>query len=34
MAIDQRDIPTERLLANEAIEAFDAWEKKSDKTPY
>lgn len=32
--IDERDIPTERLLADEAIDAFDAWERKPDKTPY
>lgn len=32
--IDELDIPTERLLAGEAIKAFDEWEKKPDKTPY
>lgn len=32
--IDQRSIPTARLLAEEASRAFDLWLAKPDKTPY
>lgn len=31
---DERIIPSARLLADEALEAFRAWEAKPDKTPY
>ena len=31
---DHRDIPTERILAAEAIEVFREWEAKADKIPY
>lgn len=31
---DRREIPTERLLANEAIDVFREWEAKEDKVTY
>ncbi len=34
LAISERAIPTERLLADEAIAAFHAWETSDDKTTY
>jgi guanine deaminase len=33
-AIDDRTLPTTRLLADEAIEAFKAWDANPDKNPY
>jgi guanine deaminase len=32
--IDQRKIPTSRLLASEAIESFNAWRTQMDKIEY
>ena len=32
--IDDRTLPTSRLLADEAIEAFKAWDANPDKIPY
>ncbi|WP_319381165.1 deaminase [Thiomicrorhabdus sp.] len=32
--IEQRSIPTERLLEDEAIEPFKDWQAKEDKVPY
>ena len=32
--IDQRSIPTERMLPEEAIENFNAWRAKTDKIEY
>ena len=32
--IDGRTLPTRRLLEDEAITAFEAWENKPDKVPY
>jgi guanine deaminase len=32
--IDQRKIPTQRLLGDEAIESFDAWRALTDKIEY
>jgi guanine deaminase len=32
--LDQRSIPTRRLLGNEAIESFNAWRAKTDKIEY
>lgn len=32
--VDQRMIPTLRLLADEAIKPFEAWKNKTDKIPY
>lgn len=34
LPISERAIPTERLLADEAIEAFRAWETADDKIEY
>ncbi len=34
LAIDDRSLPTVRLLEEEAIVAFDVWEKKPDKVQY
>ncbi len=34
LAISERAIPTERLLADEAIAAFHAWETSDDKIAY
>lgn len=34
LPIEKRSKRTERLLAAEALEVFDAWEKKSDKIRY
>lgn len=33
-AIDDRTLPTRRLLPDEAIEAFKAWDANPDKIPY
>ena len=32
--LELRKIPTQRLLADEAINAFQAWSNKADKIPY
>jgi tRNA(Arg) A34 adenosine deaminase TadA len=32
--LDQRSIPTKRLLGDEAIESFNAWRAKTDKIEY
>lgn len=32
--IHQRKLPFEQMMRSEALEAFDLWEKKSDKTKY
>ncbi|MPQ75768.1 nucleoside deaminase [Hydrogenovibrio sp. JE_KL2] len=32
--VEERAIPTLRLLADEAIKPFEEWKQKSDKTPY
>lgn len=32
--IEKRVVPTSQLLAEEAAEAFTAWENKEDKVPY
>ena len=32
--IDQRSVPTERMLPEEAIENFNAWRAKTDKIEY
>ena len=32
--ITQRKIPMSQLLHDEAVEVFEEWQKKSDKTPY
>lgn len=34
LAPGERSVPTVRLLADEALEAFRAWEAKPDKTAY
>lgn len=34
LPISERAIPTERLLADEAIAAFNAWENSDDKVEY
>ena len=34
LAVDQRSIPTRRLLAGEAIATFDAWSRTTGKIPY
>ena len=34
LAMDQRSIPTRRLLAGEAIATFDAWSRTTGKIPY
>lgn len=34
LPIDKRAIPTERILADEAITAFQAWETSDDKIEY
>jgi guanine deaminase len=34
LALDRRSIPTCRLLPDEALTAFTAWEKKADKVRY
>lgn len=33
-SIEQRNIPFEQILADEAAEAFELWTKKDDKIPY
>lgn len=34
LPIDERSIPTERLLGDEALGVFQAWNDKTDKIPY
>ena len=34
LAMDQRSIPIEQILRDEALQAFKMWEDKSDKTEY
>ncbi len=34
LPLDQRSVPTQRLLGDEARAAFDAWERKPDKVAY
>jgi hypothetical protein len=34
LPLDQRSIPTERLLAAEGRAAFDEWDQKPDKVQY
>lgn len=34
LPIEARRLPTRRILADEAIAAFDAWRAKPDKIPY
>lgn len=34
LPLDQRSIPTEQVLGDEAITVFQAWNSKADKTLY